>query len=81
MNIYAIYDSRQKEYVCDPLFLENDIQAAIAYRNFQKQLIDNKLVCNDLQLRIIGCLDKGLQQPILLKEPTESPTYIVGNEE
>ena len=80
MYIYAIYDDRQKEYVTDPMFLENDIQAAMAYRNFQNQLVEKGLIVKDLRLMNIGYLDKGEQEPIKCTPPEETPTYLQESE-
>lgn len=68
-KIYAIADVRDKNdiaWVTDPIILDNDIQASMAYANYQKELLKNGVSLErDLRLYQIGAFDNDdIENPI-----------------
>lgn len=58
-KIYAILDVRdeeEKEFVTEPIILDNDIQACMAYAQYLDQIKASRLsIIRDLRLYQIGC--------------------------
>lgn len=78
-----VRDNNDKAWVTDPIILENDIQASMAYADYQKQLIKNHVLITDLRLYRIAYYDNDdVQKPIIIEpEPYEIPVNLVGGEE
>lgn len=80
-KIYAILDVRdneEKEFVTDPLILDNDIQASMAYAQYLNQIKIGRLsILRDLRLYHIGnYLNNDITNPI---KPLENIKEIAVN--
>lgn len=85
-KIYAIMDCRDnndKAWVTDPIILENDVQASMAFANYQRQLIKEHVKIDDLRIYRIGYFDNDNDTEPLIKEYPlkEIPTNLVEGEE
>lgn len=81
-SIYCIKDERTKDWIIDPMILENDIQASIAYVRNQKAILDTGVIIKDLRLYKIGKFDsENTSEPIVKIEPIEIPIEFTPNEE
>lgn len=84
-KIYAINDNRDldKPYITEPILLDNDVQASMAYLDFQKQLMTKHLIINDLRLFQIGKWnpDNFLEPLTILDKPREIPINLTNEEE
>lgn len=71
-KIYAIADMRDEEptWITDPIILENDVQASMAYTDYQKQLLKQHIFVKDLRLYRIGFFDnENLKEPLIKEFP------------
>lgn len=67
-RIYAIADMRDDEptWITDPIILENDVQASMAYTDYQRNLLKNHIAIKDLRLYRIAFFDsESIEKPII----------------
>ena len=64
-KLYAIADCREKiEFVTDPICLSNDVQASIAFVDYQRNLLKQKVIVSDLRLYKIAEYEENSDMPI-----------------
>lgn len=82
-KIYSIWDERQKEWICEPIALDTDLQASRAYAQMQKEIHKQGLKITDLRLYYIGNFDYTLLgcPMTTTTEPIEIPVEIITTEE
>lgn len=71
-KIYAIMDVREandRAWVTEPIIVDNDVQASMAYADFQKQLIRNHVKIDDLRIYRIGYFDNDDADKPIVCEP------------
>lgn len=65
-----VREEEDKAFVTEPIILENDVQASMAYADFQKQLIKNHVKVTDLRLYRIALYDNdNVIDPIIKEIP------------
>lgn len=86
--IYAIKDCRdekEQSWVTEPIILDNDTQAKMAFANYQQQIKSQKLtpiLVEGLRLYKIGIYDfENKNAPLQPDEPTEISVNLYVNEE
>lgn len=84
-RIYAIADMRDDEptWITEPIIVDNDVQASMAYTDYQRQLLKNHIAIKDLRLYRIGYFDsESIEKPIIEEvKPKEIAINLVNENE